>query len=426
MGLTMAEKIFSRKNIEGKTVHTGEMVTAKIDGVMLFMPFDSVHHHMVKAGMPEGLPRVWDVEKVYYVMDHFQPAQNSQIAERNRIGREMAKRLGLKYVYDSMPTVGHQTICDNGFARPGELIIGIDSHSTIYGALNAAGTGIGEGDVAYALTFGELWFQVPESIRINLNGSPRAYPFAKDIFLYLAGMYGDDFAQYRSVEYAGYGADHMPISDRLCLSAQTVDVGGKFGMFNANEEVEAYMKKRTDRPYETVAADADASYERVINVDVDSLGFYVAKPHRVCNVEDVENVRNVKIHQAVIGACSNGRFEDIELAARILKGKKVAPHVRCFIQPASWDVYRQCLAAGFVPDLLDSGAYFLEPGCGCCQPMKGCLSAGEVCITSTTRNYKGRMGDPNAEIYLGGPATVAASALAGEIISPKEVLHELF
>lgn len=426
MGLTMAEKIFSRKNISEKEARAGDIITARIDGAMLFMPFDAIHHHMVKSGMPQGLPRVWDKESVYYVMDHFQPAQNSQIAERNKVGREMAHRLELKYVYDSMPTVGHQTICDLGFARPGELIIGIDSHSTMYGALNAAGTGIGEADMAYALMFGELWFQVPQSIKIRLHGKTRAYPFAKDILLYLAGMYGDDFAQYRSVEFAGEAADAMPVFDRLCLSTQTVDVGGKFGIFDSNSEVEQYVRARSDRAFETVSADPDAYYERIIDVDVDELGFYVAKPHRIGNVENVNDVKNVRIDQAVIGSCSNGRFEDIDLAAKILSGKKIAPHVRFFIQPASWEVYRQCLGAGIITTILDSGAYLLEPGCGCCQPMKGCLSSGEVCITSTTRNYKGRMGSTDAQIYLGGPATVAASALAGEIISPKEVLDEIF
>lgn len=426
MGQTIAEKIFSQKNVLGKPVQAGDMVTAKIDGAMLFLPFDSIQHHMVKAGMPEGLPRVWNRENVYFVMDHFQPAPNIQIAERNRVGRHMAQKLGLKYVYDSIPAVGHQVICDKGYARPGELIVGIDSHSTIYGALNAVGTGIGEADMAYALTFGELWFQVPKSIKINLHGKTRPYHFAKEVLLYLAGEYGDDFAQYRSVEFGGEAADHMPVSDRLCLSAQMVDLGAKFAVFNWNEEVEQYLSARTKRSFEPIAADIDAQYERIIDVDLDSLDFYVAKPHRIGNAVPAEHVKGTHIDQAVIGACSNGRFEDIALAARILKGKKIAPWVRLLVQPASWDVYLQCMDAGIISDILDSGGFFLEPGCGCCQPMKGCLAAGEVCITSTTRNYKGRMGSSEALIYLGGPATVAASALAGEIASPKEVLDGLF
>jgi 3-isopropylmalate/(R)-2-methylmalate dehydratase large subunit len=423
MGLTMAEKIFSSKNISGKETRAGDLVTARIDGVVGVASFSAVHHNVVKAGMSQGLPRVWDIEKVYYIMDHFQPAQNSAIAEKNRVGREMARRLGLKYVYESVPTVGHQMICDKGFARPGELVIANDSHATIYGGFNAAGTGVGEAEMAYALVFGELWFQVPQSIQVLLRGKTRAYPFAKDILLYLAGTYGDDFAQYRSVEFAGEAADTMPLSDRLCLAAQSVDVGAKFGLFGVNAEVERHIRTVSNRPFEPVAADADARYERTIDVDVDSLDFYVAKPHRIGNVAKVDEVKNVRIDQAVIGACSNGRFDDINVAAKILKGKKIAPHVRFLIQPASWDVYRRCLSEGIIPTILDSGAYFLEPGCGCCQPMKGYLSADEVCITSTTRNYKGRIGSTEAQIYLGGPATVAASALAGEIINPKEVLY---
>ena len=218
------------------------MVIAQIDGAMLFMPFDAIHHHMVKAGMKEGLPRVWDIEKTYYIMDHFQPAPNSHFATRNKVGRDMAIRLGLKYFHDSIPTVGHQTACDTGYVRPGELIVGIDSHSTIYGAFNAAGTGIGEADMSYALMFGELWFQVPASIRIKLNGNVRQYPFAKDIFLYLAGTYGDDFAQYKSVEFDGDVADAMPLSDKMCLSAQIVDVCGKFGFFKSNKYLEDYVR----------------------------------------------------------------------------------------------------------------------------------------------------------------------------------------
>ncbi len=422
MGMTMVEKLFSRKNTAGRTVRAGEFVDARIDGAMLGIPFDLVHHHLVKAGMPEGLPRVWDVEKVYYIMDHFQPAPNSNFAARNKTGRDMARRLGLKYFHDSQCAVGHQVMCDNGYVRPGELIPGIDSHSTMYGGLNAAGTGLGEADMAYALLFGELWFQVPETVKIILHGSARAYPFAKDIILHLAGKYGDDFAQYRSIEFTGPVADGMTLSDRLCMADHAVEVGAKFGLFRADGKVIEYVTARTDRPFEPVDADADAAYERVIEVDVDRLDFQIAKPHQFGNVSPVSDVKGVALDQAVIGSCANGRYEDIKIAADIVRGKKIHPRVRFLIQPASWAVYRQCLEGGLIPELLDAGAQFLEPGCGSCQPMKGVLAPGEVCITSTTRNYKGRLGSSEAFVYLGGPATVAASALAGEIISPKEAL----
>jgi 3-isopropylmalate/(R)-2-methylmalate dehydratase large subunit len=422
----MAEKIFSRKNKHGKTVEAGEFVDARIDGAMLCLPFDEVHRHLVKAGMAQGLPSVWDREKVYYIMDHFQPAPNMEIAERNRRGREIAARLNLKYVHDSCPGVGHQVMCDLGYVRPGELIPGIDSHSTLYGALNAAGTGIGEADMAYALLFGELWFQVPASIKIELQGRGRPYPFAKDILLYLAGLYGDDFAQYRSLEFTGSAADAMTLSDRMCLADHAVEVGAKFGLFKADAKVIEYVKARTNRPFEAVEADPDAVYERIITVDTDSLDFYAAKPHSFGNVCPIREAAGVKIDQAVIGSCANGRFEDIEAAAKILDGKKTASHTRFLIQPASWAVYRQCVEAGLVPRLLDAGVQFLTPGCGICQPVLGCLAAGETCITAATRNYKGRLGSPDADIYLAGPVTVAASALAGEIVDPGELAYACF
>ena len=217
----------------------------------------------------------------------------------------------------------------------------------------------------------------------------------------------------------------MFLSDRMCLADHAVELGGKFGFFRADEKVIEYVESRTDRPFEKLDADADAEYERVIEVDVDGLDFYVAKPHGFGEAVPVREASGIKIDQAVIGSCANGRFEDIAVAARILENKKVPPHVRFLIQPASWQVYRECLDAGLIPVILDAGAQLLEPGCGVCQPVKGYLTAGEVCITSTTRNFKGRLGSTKAFVYLAGPATVAASALAGQIVSPQEVLNEL-
>jgi 3-isopropylmalate/(R)-2-methylmalate dehydratase large subunit len=424
MGMTMAERLFSRKDKTGNAVNAGDFIDARIDRVMVCLAFDEIHTHMLNTGMAGGLPRIWDKDKVCYLMDHFQPAPNTDVANRNRIGRNMARKLGFKHFFDSLPAVGHQVMCEKGFVRPGELILGNDSHSTLYGALNAGGTGLGEADIAYALTFGELWFQVPETIKIELKGKARPYPFAKDIILHLAGQYGDDFAQYRSIEFTGSAAEGMSLSDRMCMADHAVEVGAKFGLFRADEKVLKYVTARTEHPFEPLEADPDAVYERVIEVDVDSLDFVVAKPHNFDNVVQVREAAGVKIDQAVIGSCANGRFEDILTAAKILKGKKLPSHVRFLIQPASWDVYRQCLESGIIPDILDAGAHLLNPGCGVCQPVLGVLSTGEVCITAATRNYKGRLGSTEAFVYLAGPATVAASALAGEIVDPREVLHE--
>ena len=423
--MNMAEVLFSRKNKENKSVQAGDIIEAIIDGVMLCIPFSRVQEVLIEYGITNGLSRIWDREKVYYFQDHYQPPPNSQVAEQNRIGREIARKLNFKYFYDTVCGIGHQQMLDLGFVRPGELIVGIDSHSIVYGALNAGGTGIGETDVAYALTFGELWFQVPQSIKIILNGRARNYPFSKDIILYIAGRYGDDFAQYKSLEFTGAVAQEMNLSDRMCLSAHAVEVGAKFGFFQADQKTIDYVKSKSDNPFEIIEPEKDAQYEQIIEVDVDNMDFYIAKPHHFGNTVPVNEVAGTHIDQAVIGSCANGRLEDIEIAARIVEGKKIAPHVRFLISPASWDIYRKCMNLGLITTLLDAGVQFLEPGCGVCQPMKGVLSKNEVAITSTTRNYQGRFGNTEAYIYLAGPATVAASALAGRITNPKEVLNEL-
>ncbi len=424
MAMTMAEKLLSRKNKTGEPVKAGSIIDARIDRVMLNSSFARIYDTLVGSGMQGGIPSVWDRNKVYLFLDHFQPPPTLEVARDNRISRNEARRLNLRYFYDTVCGISHQQMFDFGYVRPGELIVGTDSHSTIYGALNAGGTGIGQTDAAYALTFGELWFQVPGSIKIVLNGGGRSYPFAKDVALYLAGEYGDDFAQYRSLEFAGSVANSMDISERMCLAAHATELGAKFSFFNADPVVIESNTKRNSCPFQILEPDSGASYERIIEVDVDSLDFYVAKPHHFGNVVSVGDIAGTRIDQAVVGGCSNGRLADIQAVASIVRGKKIAPHTRFLVSPASWEVYRQCMSAGLIPTLLDAGIQFLEPGCGVCQPMKGCLDEGEVAITSTTRNYKGRLGSPKAFVYLAGPVTVAVSALAGEISDPNETLKK--
>jgi 3-isopropylmalate/(R)-2-methylmalate dehydratase large subunit len=275
------------------------------------------------------------------------------------------------------------------------------------------------------LLHGELWFQVPASVRVVLKGRQPRYPIAKDIVLYLAGQYGDDFAQNMSVEFAGSLVPQLSIDSRMCLSTHGVEIGAKFAMFPADEATRAFLETRTDKPFEALVPDAGAEYEKTIELNVDDMPFMVAKPHQFGNVAPVSDAVGTRIHQAQIGSCANGRFEDIEIAARVLEGRKVAKGVRFLISPASQQVYLQCLKAGLVEKLVAAGAQVITPGCGVCQPRVGFLSDGEVCITATTRNFKGRKGSPNAEIYLGGPLTVAAAALAGEIVDPKEICNGL-
>jgi len=422
MNQTIAEKLFSRHNLTGKQVRAGDILEARIDGAMVhYHANEPMHDLAVQAGFKDGLPRVWDRDRVFVLLDHHQPTLSQKQADENALIRREVERLGIRCFHDSEPGIAHQMMADYGLMRPGELVVGNDSHTISYGALNTGGTGITRADMLYVLLFGELWFQVPQSIKVVLNGRQRNYPVAKDIILYLAGKYGDDFAGNLSIEYSGTLVPGLSIDSRMCLSAHGVEVGAKLAVFPFDETTRAFLAKRTDRAYESIAADAGAHYEREIVLDVDTMPFVVAKPHQFGNVSPVDEVAGRPIQQAIIGSCANGRFEDIEIAARVLKGRKVAKGVRFLISPASQQVYLQCVKAGLVETLLEAGAQVVTPGCGVCQPKVGFLSDGEACITATTRNFKGRKGSMKADIYLAGPLTVAAAALAGSIVNPKEV-----
>jgi 3-isopropylmalate/(R)-2-methylmalate dehydratase large subunit len=425
--MTMAEKLFSRHNLDGKPVQEGDILTAKIDGVM-------VHYHAhepmldaaEQAGFPDGrLPKVFDPEKIFVLLDHHQPALSQSLADTNARVRSEVERLGIKTFHDSEPGIAHQMMADYGLMRPGELVVGNDSHTISYGAINCGGLGITRADTFYSLLFGELWFQVPPSLKITLNGKQPKYPIAKDIILYLAGKYGDDLAGNMSIEYGGALVPQLSIDSRMCLSAHGVELGAKLALFPFDEKTKEFVASRTDKPFEPIAADQGAKYEKEIVLDVDEMPFMVAKPHQFGNVVPVSESAGVKINQAQIGSCANGRFEDIEIAARVLEGRKVAKGVRFMISPASQAVYLQCLKAGLIEKLVAAGAHVITPGCGICQPKVGFLSDREVCITATTRNFKGRKGSMFADIYLGGPLTVAAAAVAGEIADPREVFSGL-
>ena len=424
MSMTIAEKLLSRHNLHGRTALAGDIIEARIDGAMVhYHASEPMHDLALQAGFKDGLPAVWDPERVFVLVDHHQPTLSQKQADENALIRREVERLGIRTFHDSEPGIAHQMMADYGLMRPGELVVGNDSHTISYGALNSGGTGITRADMFYVLLFGELWFQVPQSLRIVLEGRQPDYPIAKDIILYLAGKHGDDFAGNMSMEFGGSLVPQLSIDSRMCLAAHGVEVGAKLAIFPFDERTREFLKNRTDKPYEPVAADPDAQYEKEIVVDVDSMPFVVAKPHQFGNVAPVGEVAGTRIQQAMIGSCANGRFEDVEIAARVLKGRKVAKGVRFLVSPASQQVYLQCLKAGLIETLIEAGAQVVTPGCGVCQPKVGFLSDGEVCITSTTRNFKGRKGSLKAEIYLGGPLTVAAAALAGEIVDPKEVLR---
>ena len=424
--MTMAEKLFTRHNLDGKPAREGDIITAKIDGAMLHYHADEVLVDAAEqAGFKGGLPRVWDPDRIFVLLDHHQPALSQSLADTNARVRREVERLGITTFHDAEPGIAHQMMADYGLMRPGELVVGNDSHTISYGAINCGGIGATRADMFYSVLFGELWFQVPASMKIVLNGKQPNYPIAKDIVLYLAGKYGDDLAGNRSIEYSGSLVPQLSIDSRMCLSAHGVEIGAKLALFPFDDKTRDFMAKRSDKAYEPLVADAGAHYEEEIVLDVDDMPFMVAKPHQFGNVAPLKESAGVRIHQAQIGSCANGRYEDIEIAARVLENRKVAKGVRFIISPASQAVYLQCLKDGLIEKLVAAGANVITPGCGICQPKVGFLSDKEVCITATTRNFKGRKGSMFADIYLGGPLTVAAAAVAGEIADPKEVFSGL-
>jgi 3-isopropylmalate/(R)-2-methylmalate dehydratase large subunit len=425
MAQTIAEKILSRHNLAGSAAKAGDFIAAKVDGAMCHYQFMDIHRLAVEAGFEEGFPRVWDVDRVYLLVDHHQPALSQSYADENVAIRRQAQRLGITHFHDAEPGIAHQMMPDYGYVRPGELVVGNDSHTIAYGALNAGSTGITRADMLYVLLFGELWFQVPHSVKIVLEGRHPAYPIAKDIVLTLAGRYGDDFAQNMAIEFTGPLVPQLSMDSRMCLATHGVEVAAKFAFFPFDGKTREYLRTRTDRPYEPVAADPGAVYAREITLNVDDMPFPVAKPHQFGNVCPVAEATGIRIDQAQIGSCSNGRYEDIEIAARMLRRRRVAKGVRFVISPASQQVYLECMKAGLIQQLVESGAHVVTPGCGVCQPKVGYVSAGEVCITATTRNFRGRKGSLDADIYLGGPLTVTAAAVAGKIVDPREVFDEL-
>ncbi len=387
--------------------------------------FYRIHTACEQNGVP-GIPRIFDLDRFHVVLEHFQPAIDGTQALRAIKMRELAARYGLKHFRNTLAGVLHRIVSED-YVVPGELALGSDSHSCAWGALNCAGTGMGEHELAFALTFGELWFQVPETIKVVLEGEWNPSITGKDVALWLAGRYTTTFGLYKSIEFTGPGAAAMSIEQRFQLSTHAVELGAKFGLFDYDRKTEAFLAKRTilreqlDRA-QPVAADPDAHYCQTVHIDLDNLLPQVAKPHTFENVVPVTEVAGVHIDQALVGSCANGHLEDIEAVASVLKGRKVDPRVRFFVQPNSWAVWREASARGYFDVILDSGGQIISPGCHLCLGMQGRLADGEICLTSTTRNHKGRMGSGNAQIYLASPTTVAASAIAGVIADPREIL----
>jgi len=332
------------------------------------------------------------------------------------------KALDLPYYYGEAAGVGHQVMMEKGHVRPGDLIVGADSHTCTYGALGAAGTGIGTTEMAYVLASGELWFLVPPTIAMVLKGRLPQWVSSKDLILFIAGKYGTEVAQYKSIEFLGDGAEGLSVESRMTVSNMAVEIGAKFGFFNADEKTLAYLEGRVIGQAAPLSADPGAQYEGGYEIDLGDLEPQVACPHSVGNVKHVSEIEGRPVHQALLGSCTNGRYEDLKTAAAILNGKKVNPATRLFVYPASREVLLKAMAEGVLRTLTEAGAILCNPSCGpCFGGHAGLLAAGETCISSTNRNFKGRMGSAEAEVYLASPATVAASALKGAIADPRSV-----
>jgi 3-isopropylmalate/(R)-2-methylmalate dehydratase large subunit len=418
--MTIVEKILARAS-EKAHVAPGNYVTANIDVAMMPENFRTIRGILAKAGIKEEEFRIWDPDKFIAFTDHRVPPYSYVSAQNQKLARESAKTLGVKHFYDVFAGIGHQVMVEEGHALPGQLAVGADSHTTTYGALNVASTGIGASEMAYVMKTGKLWFRVPETIKFDIAGKLGQYITSKDVILYIAGKYGTDIAQYKAIEWTGTAVDEMSIDARLTMGNMSVELGAKFGVFRCDRKTFDYLKGRTDKPFDAVDPDKDAVYAATYVVDASRLEPQVAFPHNVGNVKNVSEAAHVKIDQAVIASCCHGRIEDLQIAAQMVKGKQVYPGVRFYVAPASQAIYKEALDKGIIRTLVEAGVLIGNPSCGFCTGYQGVLADDENCVAATPRNFKGRMGSPKANIYLASAATVAASALMGRIVDPREV-----
>ena len=417
MSMTTAEKILARASGRDK-VAPGEYVTAGIDKAMCNEGFAAVAMNLNSVGVKQ----VWDPSRVIVVLDHYVPAPTARAASIHQMVRAGVEQFGITHFYQERGGVAHQVMMEKGHVRPGEIILGTDSHTCTYGALGAASCGIGFAEMAYALATGKLWFRVPETIRFILSGDLEFPLSSKDVILRIAGDYSTEIAQYKSVEFAGPTVKKMSVASRMTISNMSVEIGAKFGFFETDDKTLAYLNERITGDPEVINFDEDGEVSAVYEIAVSKLEPQVALPHSVGNVKAASKLGEIEIQQAVLGSCTNGRLEDLHHAATLIAGKKVHPKTRLLVIPASWDVYRQAMDDGTLSTLLDAGAIILNPSCGpCFGSHMGLLAAGEKCISSTNRNFKGRMGSDQAEVYLASPATVIASAVHGRITDPRDI-----
>jgi len=414
-GKTIAEKIFSAHS--GTDARAGDIVVADVDFVM---GQDGTTPLAIRALENMGVDHVFDPAKVAVVMDHSSPSPIEGVSALHTLMREFGKKTGAK-VYDVGCGVCHQLIPENGHVVPGDLMVGCDSHTCTYGALNVFSTGVGSTDGAAAMAAGKLWFKVPDTMKVTYTGELQPGVFSKDLVLALAGRIGVDGATYMALEFDGPVIDGLSVDARMTISNMAIEVGAKAGLMKADAKTLAWYEGRGDRAPLAVDPDADAVYTDSLVFDASVIGPQVAKPHAVGNVSPIEEVAGTPIAQGFIGTCTNGRLEDLKIAADILRGRQVHPDVRLIVAPASKQILLDAMDAGYIRDLVEAGAVLVAPGCGpCVGTHNGVPSDGENVISTANRNFKGRMGNSNAFIYLGSPATVAASVIEGVITDPRK------
>ena len=417
--MTLAEKILAA-HTDKKKVTSGEFISVRVD---LILANDITAPIAIREFRRIGVKRVFDPKKIVMVPDHFVPNKDIASAEQAKLMREFAREQGLIYFEVGQMGIEHVLLPEQGLVLPGDVVIGADSHTCTYGALGAFATGMGSTDIASAMATGDIWMKVPPTIKLIYYGSLPKWVGGKDLILYTIGNIGVDGALYAAIEFAGEAIDALSMDGRFTMANMAVEAGAKAGIFRVDDKTLAYIKSRAKRPYKVYEPDNDAEYSQVIEYDVSSLEPQVALPHSPANTKPVSGVGDIEIDQAVIGSCTNGRLEDLRVAAQILKGRKVHPRVRCIIIPGSQQVYLDALSEGLIEVFIRAGAVVSTPTCGpCLGGHMGVLADGERCISTTNRNFVGRMGSPKSEVCLSSPAVAAASAIMGRITSPGEVL----
>lgn len=421
MGMTISEKILAAHAGLDRVV-PGEIINAKLD---LVLSNDVTAPVAIREFEKFGIDQVFNKEKVAMVPDHFTPNKDIASAEQSKIVRDFAKKQDLKHYWDTGRVgIEHCLLPEQGVVLPGELIIGADSHTCTYGALGAFATGVGSTDCAAGMATGEAWFRVPESLKFVFNGTKlQPWVSGKDLILYIIGKIGVDGARYKAMEFTGEGIRNLSIDNRLTMCNMAIEAGAKAGIIEPDEITLEYVNARAKRGYTVYKSDLDASYEKIFEFNSADIPLQVAFPHLPENTKSVDEASGIKIDQVVIGSCTNGRLEDLEITAKFFKGRKIHPDIRCIILPGTQDILLEAMSRGWIQTMIEAGAAVSTPTCGpCLGGHMGILAKGERALSTTNRNFVGRMGHPQSEVYLCNPAVAAASAICGKIVHPREVI----